>query len=70
MRELNKIKLNHETGDVLSTPTQKTDELITIEECKEYLGKFNLSDQQVSEMRNYLVGVIDKALSSYLEGFK
>ncbi len=49
------------------TPDSK---VISVEECKEYLGKFNLSDEKVAEIRNYLIGIIDKSINYYLDDFR
>ena len=44
--------------------------VISVKECKEYLGKFNLSDERIIEIRNYLIGVVDKSINSYLDDFR
>jgi len=43
---------------------------ISLEECKIYLSKFNLSDEKILEIRNYLNGIIDKSLNAYLDEFR
>jgi len=45
-------------------------DVITIDECKKYLGKFNLDDSKLLEIKNYLQGIIDKSINSYLEEFR
>lgn len=50
--------------------TSSGSEIISIEECKKYLGKFNLSDEKLLELRNYLAGIIDKSFNLYLDDFK
>ncbi|MFA4996435.1 MAG: hypothetical protein WC536_04825 [Patescibacteria group bacterium] len=46
-----------------------TDKLISLEECKKFIGKYDLSDQKVMLMRNTLIGIADKTISSYLNEF-
>ena len=52
---------------LLSSPKA---EAISIEECKKYLDKFDLSDEKVAEIRNYLIGIVDKSINLYLDGFR
>lgn len=45
-------------------------EIISIEECKQYLEKYNLPDKKIAEIRNYLIGMVDKSINLYLDGFR
>lgn len=45
-------------------------EVITIEECKQYFGKFELSDQRITDIKNNLVGIVDSVINSYLDNFR
>ena len=44
--------------------------VVSVEECNLYLDKFELSDEKVIEIRNYLIGIIDKSINLYLEDFE
>ena len=51
--------------------SESTDsEVIALDECKKQLDKFNLSDEKVLDIRNYLIGVVDKSINSYLDNFR
>ena len=55
----------------LSFPSKPTNpEVMSLEECKEYLGKYNLSDERILEIRNNLVGIVDHVLNAYLNDFR
>ncbi len=45
------------------------DEIISTEECKKYLGKFDLTDQRIIEIKNSLIGLVDGTINSYLDSF-
>lgn len=34
--------------------------MLTIEECKQYLGKTNLSDKEIEDLRDALTLIVDK----------
>jgi hypothetical protein len=44
-------------------------ELVSLEECKRQLAKYNLSDEQVSQLKNSLIGIVDNIINSYLNEF-
>ena len=44
--------------------------VLSIEECRKYLGKFHLSDDEIVKIRNYLAGIIDKTFNLYLDDFR
>lgn len=44
-------------------------ELVSLEECKRQLAKYNLSDEQVSQLKNSLIGIVDSIINSYLDEF-
>ena len=54
-----------------SCDTQKSveDEIITVDECKEQLSKYNLSEEQIIEIRNNMIGFVDGIFNTYLDGF-
>ena len=54
----------------LCLPYDANPEVVSIDECKKYLGKFELSDEKIAEIRNYLIGIVDKSINSYLDDFR
>ena len=58
--------------DVITSCDYKSnnDEIISIEECKKYLGKCNLTDERILAIKDNLIGIVDSILNSYLEEFK
>lgn len=46
------------------------DEIISIEECKNYLGKYKLSDERILNIKDSLIGMVDGILNTYIEDFK
>jgi hypothetical protein len=43
--------------------------MLTIEECKTYLGKTDLSDKEIEALRDALSNVVDKVLDGiFIEG--
>ncbi len=57
-------------NQTINLKEQALSELISIKECKQYVGKFSLSDQQIFEIRNTLIGIVDKSIDAYLDNFK
>ena len=45
-------------------------EIVTLEECKQHLGKFNLSDERILEIRNNMVGIVDQILAAYINNYR
>jgi hypothetical protein len=44
--------------------------MLSIDECRDYLKEYNLSDEEIERMRNNLQGIVESVLDSYIEGFK
>ncbi len=44
-------------------------ELLSIEECKKQLKKYNLSDEQILQLKNGLIGIVDSIINSYINEF-
>jgi|GEM_PF-1596838 len=65
-RQLNKGK----TNDSSSIRESTINDLISIEECKQYLGKFGLDELKISDIRNILTGIANKTIDSYLDNFR
>jgi len=51
-------------------PKSANNEIISLEECKKYIGEFQLSDERILEIRNNMVGIIDSILNAYIENFE
>ena len=69
--ELNKIQSTNLKPDNLPS-TQKPigETIISVEECKKYLGDFELSDENAKDIKNNLVGIVNSVISIYLEDFR
>lgn len=58
------------TASSFDVQEQIANKLVSIDECKQYLSKYDLSDQKIFEIRNNLIGIVDKAINSYLDNFR
>lgn len=47
----------------------KSGELVSFDECKNKLDKFNLSDEEIQRIRNGLIGITNSVINSYLDEF-
>ncbi len=47
-----------------------SDKIISNEECRKYLGKYNLTDERILAIKDNLIGIVDSILNAYLEDFK
>lgn len=47
----------------------KTNELVSFDECKNKLEKYKLSDEEIRKIRNGLVGITNSVINSYLDEF-
>ncbi len=47
----------------------KSGDLVSFDECKRYLDKFNLSDEEIQKIRNGLIGITNSVINSYLDEF-
>ncbi len=45
------------------------EEIITLDECKSILSKFQLSDQRIIEIKNNVIGLVDGVINTYLDSF-
>lgn len=48
---------------------KKPIELVSVEECKQCLKKYNLPDDQVLQIKDNLIGIVDSIINSYLDEF-
>lgn len=49
-------------------PNDLTDkEIISLDECKRYIGECGLTDPRILEIRNNMVGIVDRIINVYLE---
>ncbi len=60
----NKTAKNLENGPLCDS------QILSVEECRKYLAKFNISDDEIVKIRDYLAGIIDKSINLYLDDFK
>ena len=51
------------------SPKAVNQEIISLDECKKYVGGLNLSDQRILEIRNSVIGIVDSVINAYLENF-
>jgi len=42
--------------------------MITVEKCQEYLKEYDLSDNEVEEIRDILIGITEGLLDDYFKG--
>ena len=68
--ELNQQLNNAKTNDFSPVRESTINDLISIEECKQYLGKFGLDELKISDIRNILTGIANKTIDSYLDNFR
>lgn len=52
-----------------STEAKEPSKLVSLEECKQQLAKYNLSDEQVIQLKNGLIGIVDSIINLYLDEF-
>jgi hypothetical protein len=62
--------MESQTLQIAATSQIEDKEMISVEECKEYLGKYQLSDQRIAEIRDSIVGIVDHLLNSYLDDLR
>ncbi|HEY1074256.1 MAG TPA: hypothetical protein VGE59_00950 [Patescibacteria group bacterium] len=54
------------TGSSATENKFGSQEIISLKECKQYVGEFQLSDQRIIEIRNNMIGIIDQVINAYL----
>ena len=47
----------------------KTNELVSFDECKNKLEKYNVSDEEIRKIRNGLIGITNSVINAYLDEF-
>ncbi|MDD3686357.1 MAG: hypothetical protein PHE56_06280 [Bacteroidales bacterium] len=68
--DLNTQLKNTQTDNYFNIAGNVADEIISIEECKQFTEKFDLDKKHIGLIRNYMIGIIDKTINSYLDNFK
>ena len=68
--ELKNQAKNFKTPNYFNVNSDKANEVISINECKTFIDKFNLKEKNIALIRNYMIGIIDKTINSYLDNFK
>lgn len=59
--------VKHRNINSQDTQEARVGEVISLDECRQCLGEFQLSDEKILAIRNNLVGIIDSLLNSYIE---
>ncbi len=54
----------------MESAQSKDSKIISAEECQKYLGKYKLTDERITTIKDSLVGIIDSIINSYIEDFK
>jgi len=68
--KLKKRKYNkRKTANSYCTNESAGDEIISLDECKTYFVKYELSDQRITDIRNSVIGLVDGIINSYLDRF-
>lgn len=67
--DLIQAQSNNSTKITEALSYESDNEIITNEECKKCLEKYNLTDQRISEIKDNLIGIVDSLINSYLEDF-
>jgi hypothetical protein len=62
--------MESQTLQVEATSQTEDTEIISVEECKKYLGKYQLSDKRIVEIRDNITGIVDNLLNSYLKDLR
>ncbi len=58
------------TGSPVAKKKSNSQEVISLEECKQYMGEFQLPDKRILEIRNNMIGIVDKVIGAYLKDFE
>jgi len=71
MQDLNLTQQNSLQASGLSCVSKPIDdEIISDKECKQFFGKFELSDKRMIEIKNNLIGVVNSIVNTYLDDFR
>ena len=68
--ELKSQSKNTKTANYFNINSNIADKVISIDECKQFTKKFDLDNKNIGLIRNYMIGIIDKTINSYLDNFK
>ncbi len=68
------MDLDIEQSDVRSSvafdvPQDSTDAAFSLDECKKFLGKYNLSDEKILLIRNSIIAISDSVINCYIDEF-
>jgi hypothetical protein len=72
MQELNKKQFStlNQVGSSCAAQKRTENEIISIEECRNYFNGSNMTDKAMKAIRNNLIGVVDSLINTYLEDFR
>ena len=71
MKELNHTKssgFKKEDSSPVQKPTDN--EIISLQECRDYFKSISVPESMIKIVRNNLVGVVDSVINTYLEEFR
>lgn len=69
--ELNQIKqIKPEVDRVFCTHKSSDSEVMSTKECKQYFEKFELTDKRITDIKNNLIGIVNKIINSYFDDFR
>lgn len=58
-------------SDLKNTKQNKqSDEIVSLEELRKHFERFNLSDEKILQIKNYLIGISGKSIDTYLKSFR
>lgn len=57
-------------SSLLTTKESNSQEIISLEECKQYMAEFQLPDERILEIRNNMIGIVGKVIGAYLKDFE
>jgi len=66
--ELNKELVSEQTV-VFDVLKDSENELISLDYCKKFLGKYNLPDEQILLIRNSIIAISDSVINNYIDEF-
>lgn len=61
---------NTDKGASFCTQKPVLNDIISVAECKEYLGNQELPDKKVTDIKNNLIGIVNSVINSYLDDFR
>ncbi len=54
----------------ISKQNKQSDEIVSLEELRKHFKRFDLSDEKILQIKNYLIGISGKSIDTYLKSFR